>query len=514
MKGISVLRGISSIISAIIIMLISISIIVFMNNYMNSLETVQDIIINNIDRRFKIDSENVELVEKDSLYTLKSNPMCPIKYIILYDNNIGNISILQIYNYSVNISKNLLKHNTELYAITCNGNIVKLYVHVFSNDSVGYYLSSIKWNLFQPGGKEFIDPTVCPIYFNEYNNSYGSIDVNATFSLYCYNRSGLVLDSPVLYFYNTFLVKGNNPNVVKLSSFLKGMFNIEYGTQNIALFFLIRVYDLLTDASISNISYPNILDLGAQLAVQGTSKINNSSNYIYAWNRYKYNIISGKFLVYLDHNIAAKHLTVNAIKVNQGVVITDRARIVAPSTLSSVKFHLNVRFFNNSSFKIIKIPLNLEVNYTVSNSSYNLIIKTENGTMINKKMNKTNILLIINKPIYSDKYITIVLEKLWLYNVLNEPAVSLLVNVTSKRGLLSILAYKTREYLRIFNDAYPLKPVIEPRIVQKYYDGKILGKGDSTELFIQGHYIIRYGGSPAHRFLLYLPYIVVATSNR
>ncbi len=509
------IRGISGIISAFIIMLVSISIIVLINNYMNNLETMQELIINNIDRKFKVASENVELVEKDSVYALESNPVCPIKYLIIYNHYQGNISILSVHNYSLSIDKDLLeRHGVELYVITCNGNIVELYMRAASNNYVGYSSLPIKWGLFQPGGKEFIDPTICPVYFYKYNNSYGFIEVNATFSLYCYNRSGLVLDSPVLYFYNKLLVKGNSTNVIRLSSFSKGTFNIKYGTQNIALFFLGRIYDMLTDASISNVSFPNILNLGAQIAVQGTSTINSSPVYIYAWNRYPYNTISGGFLVYLDHNITTEHLTVNAVKVDQGIVITDRAHIVAPSTLTSVKFHLNVSFFNNGSFKIRKLPLNLEVNYTVSNFSQNLVIRTENGTVINKKINTTNVLLIIDKPIYRDKYIIVVLEKVWLYKVLNEPVASLLIKVISKKKLLSVLAYKTEKYLKIRNDAYPLRPTIEPRVVQKYYDGKILGRGDSTELFIQGYYITRYSGSPAHKFNLYLPYIVIAMSNK
>ncbi len=494
-------------------MLISLSVIALMNNYINNLDSAQEQIIYNIDRKFKIVSESVELVENSSTYVLKSSPICPIKYIIVYNYDQGDVDIISVHNYSVNIDKNLLKYNTELYVITCNGNIVKLYINTNSNSYVDY-LSSIKWGLFQPGGKELIDPTICPISFSKYNNSYGSIEVNVTFSLYCYNGSGLVLDSPVLYFYNTFLVKNNNSNTIKLSLFLKGEFNIEYGTQNVALSFLERVYDLLTDVNIGNKSYPNILNLKAQSAVQGTSTINNSSTYIYAWNSYSSNIISGKFLVYLDDNsITTKHLTVGAVKVNQGIVITDRAYVAAPSTLTSVKFYLNTSFFNNSSFKVKKLPLNLEVNYTSLNDSYNLVIKTINGTIINKKMNTTDILLIIDKPMYEDKYVTIILEKVWLYKVLDEPVASLLIKIVSKRTLLSVLAYKTKEYLKIYNDAYPLKPTIEPKIIQKYYDGKILGSGDSTELFIQGYYITRYGGSPAHRFSLYLPYIVIVTNN-
>ena len=208
-----------------------------------------------------------------------------------------------------------------------------------------------------------------------------------------------------------------------------------------------------------------------------------------------------------------KYLTTNAVRVNQGVVITDKASTAAPSTLTSVKFYLNINFFNNSSFKVKKLPLDLEVNYTELNSSYNLMIKTKNGTIISKEMNITNILLIVNKPIYEDNYVLIVLKKIWLYKVLNEPVASILLKVTSKRKLLSILAYKTEKYLEIYNDASPLKPVIEPRVVQKYYDGKILSRGSNTELFIQGHYITRYGGSPANMFLLRLPYIIVAVSE-
>ncbi len=494
-------------------MLISVSVIALVNNYINNLEFMQEQIIYNIDRKFKTINENIELIENGSAYVLKSSPICPIRYIIVYNYNQGDTNIISVHNYLVSIDKNLLKYDTELYAITCNGNIIKLHINTFSNDYVDY-LSSIKWGLFQPGGKEFIDPTICPVLFNRYNNSYGFIEVNGTFSLYCYNESGLVLDSPILYFYNTFLAKGNDSNMVKLSLFLKGEFNIKYGTQNIALFFLGRIYDLLTGATISNVSYPDILNPETLLAVQGTTTINNTSVYIYAWRHHQPNIINGRFLVYLDYNITTERLTVNAVKVDQGIVITDRAYSVAPSTLTSVKFDLNVKFFNNSSFRVKKLPLNLEVNYTSLNNSYNLIIKTRNGTIINKKMNITNILLIIDKPIYEDRYIKIILEKIWLYKVLNEPVASLLIKVISKKTLLSVLAYKTREYLRIYNDAYPLKPTIKPRILQRYYDGKILSKGKSTELFIQGYYITWRGGSPAHVFLLYLPYIVIVTNNQ
>ncbi len=504
-------RGLSSIVLLAVMLIMVSGIIILIRHNINDILIMHSVMLSELERKFNILSENVNVINNGSIY-IKSDTSCPIRYLIVY--NKRNVSILPVNNSSIRINNKLFNSTYDLYIVTCSGNIVRLYViddlwlnSTSSNSSI----LSVKPYFFQPGRKELLDPSICPIIFHEYNNSYGLLEVNTTFNLFCYNRSGLVYDPPIMYFYNIFLVSGGENKTINISLFSRGRFNIKYGTRNIVLYFLARMYDAITNSNIINISYPNILNLNAQEAVQETNLINNTTLYLYAWPRCSSTSIDGNFLLFLSYDLNNVRLSSTIMKIEEGFVITDKASVASASTITSVNYYIKSLFYNNSSFIVKKLPLNLTINYSRVGSSYVLNLYTGNGTVLTKIFNETNIMLLVNRPIYEDKYILVILEKIWLYNVLNEPVASVLLRVISKKALLSVLAYKTKEYLEIYNDAYPIKPTIEPLVVQRYYDGKILHRNEATHLFIQAHYITRYGGSPADIFIMRLPYIVVVT---
>ncbi len=504
--------GLSNVVVLALILIIVLNIIILIRHNIDNILLLYNKMLSELEKKFDILNENVDVINNGSVF-VKSDTDCPIRYIVIYSNE--SITILPVNNSSIHIGGNLINYTNKIYVVTCNGNIVRIYVVDSSpqySASTNNSILPVRTYLFQPGGKELLDPSICPITFHKYDNGYGILEVNTTFSLFCYNESGLVYDPPVMYFYNVFLASSNGSKPFKISLFSKGQFSMKYSTRNVVLYFLARLYDAITGSNINNVSYPNILNLGAQKAVQEVSLINNTTSYLYAWYQYPSTSFSGEFLLFLSYDLDGAKLSSPIARIEEGFVITDKALIASASTTEPRNYYVKALFYNNSSFIVRKLPLNLSVTYKKVGSSYTLDIYTSNGTVMAKEFNETNIVLLIDKPVYEDKYISIILEKVWLYRVLNEPVASILLKIISKRALLSVLAYRTRNYLEIYNDAYPLKPVIEPLVVQQYYDGKILYKNSETYLFIQARYITRYGGSSASIFIMRLPYIVVATN--
>ncbi len=505
-------KGLSNIVTFAVLTIVLLNLIILYTHNINDILTLRELVLLDLEKKFRILNEKVNLVFNGSLYLL-SDKGCPIRYVVIYDN--GKINIALVNKSYMYIDDQFLSPDTLLYVVTCSGNIIQLDLAsiVQQNNSFPSNLLSIRTYLFQPGKKEIIDPSTCPILFHKYNNSYGFIEVNTTFNLFCYNGSGLVYDPPVMYFYNVFLADISH-NYPVVSLFTKGYFNLRYNTRNAVLRFMARFYDVMTNANVFNETLPNLLNLKAQKAVQWVSLINNTTSYLYAWPEYSSIGINGTFLVYLNYSLDNTRLSVDTVKIHEGFIITDQAFIVAPSTLKSINYYVMNYFYNNSSFTVKKLPINLNIKYSKINETvYSIIINTSNGTLLYKELNTTNIVLFMRRKIYEDKYVSIILDKIWLYEVLNKPTVSLLLKITSKRETLSVLAYETRKYLMVYNSIYSLESNIKPIVVQQYYDGKILGKNEETKLFVQAYYTSSYVGTVASDFIMKLPYIVIITDE-